>query len=83
MKAGFGRSFSLTSVIKSLNLGTTVLGSDRGGLSELLPSGYLFEPNPKDPIGKILEFFDDQSRYPPFSWPSISILEQSCESRSL
>jgi len=53
------------SVIKSVNLGTTAIASNRGGLPELLPSTYLFEPTPTEVRNKVLAFFDRPQDYPP------------------
>ncbi len=53
------------SVIKSVNLGTTAMASNRGGLSELLPSKYLFEPTAIDVRNKVLRFFEKREEYPP------------------
>ena len=53
------------SVIKSVNLGTTAMASNRGGLSELLPPSYLFEPTPIHVRNKVLQFFEKPEEYPP------------------
>jgi len=53
------------SVIKSVNLGTTAMASNRGGLSELLPSRYLFEPTAINIRNKVLQFFEKPEDYPP------------------
>ncbi len=53
------------SVIKSVCLGTTAFGSRRGGLSELLPPKYLFEPDPSDICHQVVKFFDNPKDYPP------------------
>ena len=53
------------SVIKSVNLGTTAMASNRGGLPELLPSKYLFDPIAGDIRDKVLQFFERPEDYPP------------------
>jgi len=53
------------SVIKSVNLGTTAIASNRGGLPELLPPKYLFEPAPAEIRNKVVQFFDRPQDYPP------------------
>lgn len=53
------------SVIKSVNLGTAAIASNRGGLPELLPSRYLFEPTAAEVRSKVLQFFDRPQDYPP------------------
>src|SRR2546425_2445032 len=67
------------SVIKSVNLGTTAIASNRGGLLELLPSKYLFEPTPGEMRNKVLQFFDNPQEYPPLLAPDLeggSIVKQ-------
>ncbi len=67
------------SVIKSVNLGTTAIASNRGGLIELLPSKYLFEPTPAEVRNKVLQFFDRPQDYPPSLVPDLqgdSIIKQ-------
>jgi glycosyltransferase involved in cell wall biosynthesis len=59
------------SVIKSVNLGTTAIASNRGGLRELLPSKYLFEPTPAEIRNKILQFFDRPQDFPPSLSPDL------------
>lgn len=59
------------SVIKSVNLGTTAIASNRGGLLELLPSKYLFEPTPAQLRNKVLQFFERPEEYPPFLSPDL------------
>jgi glycosyltransferase involved in cell wall biosynthesis len=53
------------SVIKSVNLGTTAIGSTRGGLVEILPPKYLFKPSIDDLHSKILQFFANPRDFPP------------------
>jgi glycosyltransferase involved in cell wall biosynthesis len=53
------------SVIKSVKLGTTAIASNRGGLSELLPPKYLFEPTKDSLRKKILELIKNPNEFPP------------------
>jgi glycosyltransferase involved in cell wall biosynthesis len=53
------------SVIESVNLGTSAIASNRGGLRELLPAKYLFEPGPATLVTKVLDYFDNPEEYPP------------------
>jgi glycosyltransferase involved in cell wall biosynthesis len=53
------------SVIKSVALGTTALGSRRGGLTELLPFPYLFEPTAEYVCKWLLRFFRNEEAFPP------------------
>jgi glycosyltransferase involved in cell wall biosynthesis len=59
------------SVIKSVNFGTTAIASNRGGLPELLPSRYLFEPTPGEIRNKVLQFFERPQDYPPSLTPDL------------
>lgn len=53
------------SVIKSVKLGTTAIASNRGGLPELLPPKYLFNPKQKDLRNKLFKFFRNPDEFPP------------------
>lgn len=53
------------SVIKSVNFGTTAMASNRGGLSELLPPKYLFEPTAIDVASQAMRFLERPEEYPP------------------
>jgi glycosyltransferase involved in cell wall biosynthesis len=53
------------SVIESVNLGTSAIASNRGGLRELLPTKYLFEPEPATLATKVSAFFESPQEYPP------------------
>lgn len=53
------------SIIKSVELGTTALASNRGGIPELLSPKYLFYPKQADLHNKLCEFFKNPDKFPP------------------